>query len=448
MNPLLRSVYSGITRLAQKLAERAGESELADSSLAPRSAKAQSSKLRRALSARRGLLEHWERQSKVSRDPARPLVWLHAPSVGEGLQARPVAQQLRHLRPDIQLAYSWFSPSAERFGRGMGADLCGYLPFDSHEAAERMLDALSPALLVFAKLDVWPVLVERVRARGVPVALISGTIAPASGRRGRLARAVLSDAYRSLSAVGAIDSANAERLEELGVKRDVVSVTGDTRFDQVWLRAQTFSTQLPALAGLANGRLTLIAGSTWPSDEAVLLPVWEQVVRQLPGTRLIIAPHEPTPEHVGAIIKWAKQAGLACELYSSQVDADVIAVDRLGVLGELYGLGSVAFVGGGFHRAGLHSVIEPAAYGLPVMFGPGHQMSREAGLLLAVGGARSGDRAVIEAAALDWLGSQEQRERAGASARNVVISELGATERSVNLLMALLPGVGAQIRRS
>ena len=417
--------------------------------VAARLAPAGDTKLWRSLAARRGLLDRVAIASRAVRSPARPLVWMHAPSVGEGLQARPVAHRLRTLHPEWQLAYTYFSPSAERFAASVGADITDYLPFDGRREADAMLDALQPSALVFVKLDVWPTLVERATARNIPVALLSATVAPRSGRSGALAGLLLRDAYSALQSVGAIDQANANRLLALGVRPDVLEVTGDTRFDQVWARAQGVDRQQPLLQALASARPTLVAGSTWPADEAVLLPAFARTM-QASGEdqarpRLIIAPHEPTAAHLAPITEWARSSGRSvATLAEAESDAaasqsDVIVVDRVGVLGDLYALADMAFVGGGFHAAGLHSVIEPAAFGAPVLFGPGHDMSREAGLLLAAGGARVvRDTGECAAALNAWLFESAGREVAGAAARSFVERELGATERSVRLVQRLV----------
>ena len=417
--------------------------------VAARLAPASDTKLWRSLAARRGLLDRVAIASRAVRSSDRPLVWMHAPSVGEGLQARPVAHRLRALHPEWQLAYTYFSPSAERFAASVGADITDYLPFDGRREADAMLDALQPSALVFVKLDVWPTLVERATARNIPVALLSATVAPRSGRSGALAGLLLRDAYSALQGVGAIDQANADRLLALGVRPDVLEVTGDTRFDQVWARAQGVDRQHPLLQALASARPTLVAGSTWPADEAVLRPAFARTM-QASGEdqarpRLIIAPHEPTATHLAPIREWARSSGLSCAtLAEAEADrtaaaSDVILVDRVGVLGDLYALADMAFVGGGFHAAGLHSVIEPAAFGAPVLFGPGHDMSREAGLLLAAGGARVVRDAGECAVALNaWLFESAARDGAGVAARAVVERELGATERSVRLVQRLL----------
>ena len=225
-------------------------------------------KLRRSLRARRGLLARYAAWGTRGRDLTRPLVWMHAPSVGEGLQARPVVALLRHRRPDAQIAYTFFSPSAERFARSVGADFTDYLPFDTGANARAALDALRPSALVFSKLDVWPLLAETAAARGVALGLVSATLAERSGRRSGAGALLLRDAYRALDAVGAISADDAARLEQLGVNGGRIAVTGDARYDEAAARARTAMDKRDLLAPLESDRPTLVAGSTWPTSRS------------------------------------------------------------------------------------------------------------------------------------------------------------------------------------
>ena len=394
-----------------------------------------------AIHARRGIRERYARWARAHRDTSRPLLWMHAPSVGEGLQARPVLSLLRERHPGTQIAYTFFSPSAEEFSRTLDADFRDYLPFDSGDDVRAALDALQPRALVFSKLDVWPELVRQAHARSVRIGMISAALAATSGRRGVLADLLLRDAYRALDAVGAVDPADADRLVGIGVRPEVVSVTGDTRFDQVWQRAESVDPQARVLATLASERPTLVAGSTWPTDEVPLLDGVSIVRRIWPELRVIIAPHELSDHHLSAIEAQARKYGMSC----ARIDAieahtaDLVVVDRFGILGDLYALAHVAFVGGGFHAAGLHSVLEPAAFGAPVLFGPRHHKSRDAALLLHAGGARvvtSSDD--VRQALETWIRDPEARRAVGTRARNVVERGRGAAERSLSLLERLL----------
>ena len=405
-------------------------------------APASPNKLLRTLRARRGIIDRYVRWAATERRPGRPLLWMHAPSVGEGLQARPVLQLVRAEYPRAQLAYTHFSPSAERFARSLAVDFVDYLPFDTAGDARRALEALSPAALIFAKLDLWPMLVEQAAARGVRLGMISATLAETSGRRSRLARALLTDAYARLELVGAIDQADAARLVALGVRESAVRITGDTRHDQVWERAEAVDRGSPLLMSLASDRPTLVAGSTWATDEEVLLPAFERSRARHPALRMIIAPHEPGEAELRTIERWAATARVSAARLGAPAarTADVIIVDRVGVLGDLYALGHLAYVGGGFHAAGLHSVLEPAAFGIPVLFGPGARGSRDAERLTARGG---GERIASVDSLADrvtrWLADPSSRTEAGTRARAFVADGVGAARTTFELVRALLP---------
>ena len=397
------------------------------------------SKFRRGVSARRGIVERYRRWSATSRDPARPLLWVHAPSVGEGLQALPIIELVRARRPDVQIAYTFYSPSAERFARSLRVDFADYLPFDTFDDADAIVAALRPSALVFSKLDIWPALTERAEAAQVPVGVISATLAESSGRRGAFARALLADAYHSIERVGAIDEQDAMHFREQGIPPDRIRVTGDTRYDQVWTRSQLPSSDL--IQSLRSSRPTLVAGSTWPTDETHLFAAWIKVRDKIPDARLIIAPHEVSDAHNRSIERWARGNHLRLARIDAgdAADVDVAIVDRYGILGDLYALADVAYVGGGFHSAGLHSVLEPASFGAPVLFGPRNDKSRDAAKLIEAGGGACVTAVTdLSLRLAEWLGSVPSRDAAGGAARAVVQNGVGAAERSFALVTALL----------
>jgi 3-deoxy-D-manno-octulosonic-acid transferase len=426
VDAVLRLGYDAAGNLARMLA-----------ALAP----ASDTKLLRALRARRGIRARYATWARGNRTPGRALLWMHAPSVGEGLQARPVLQLARRERTDLQLAYTFFSPSAAAFARGLDVDFADYLPFDTAGDGEAALDALTPRALVFSKLDVWPNLARIAAERGVRLGLVSATLAEGSSRRRGMAARLLSHAYARLDAVGAIDARDAERLVDLGVRRERIQVTGDTRYDQVWARVRGVDRAAGLVAMLTSDRPTLVAGSTWPADERPLLAAWLRVRAAVPEARLVIAPHEPTESHLTPIERWAAEG----HVRSARLDgddapnADVVIVDRVGVLGDLYALATVAYVGGGFHAAGLHSVLEPAAFGVPVVFGPRYANSRDAELLIvAGGGASAATESGLESQLRTWLTDDSARQHAGHAAGALVERGLGAAERSWSLVATLL----------
>jgi 3-deoxy-D-manno-octulosonic-acid transferase len=429
MHPALRLAYSTTTNSVQAVTELLGRyGERADG--------ADQAKWLRAVRERRGLLARYTAWGAAHRSRDRPLLWIHAPSVGEGLQARPILERVRANRPELQVAFTFYSPSARSFANALRptlVDFTDYLPFDTVAGADAALDALAPTALIFSKLDVWPVLVARAADRRVRLGLISATLAQSSSRLGPIARAFLRDAYAHLDAVGAIAPEDATRLATLGVRPSTITVTGDTRYDQVWARAHAGHPQ----RRFPNQRV-LVAGSTWPSDESVLLDAWRNTEHR---PKLVVAPHEPTPVHLAAIERWAAHAGIpSARLDTPGADqAEIVIVDRVGVLGDLYGSADIAYVGGAFHAAGLHSTLEPAAFGVPVLFGPRYQASPDAERLIAAGAAHGvADRVELTRWLERWATDDAARGAAGQRAVDVVRQGLGAADRSFALIDRLL----------
>lgn len=405
-------------------------------------------KLARGLEARRGLVERLAAWGRAHRDARRPLVWVHAPSVGEGLQAKPVLEALRAERPEWQLAYTFFSPSAERLARALPVDVVDYVPLDRPRDVAAVLEALRPAALVFSKLDVWPELTLAAARRGVKLGLISATVSPQSSRLRWPARQWAHPAYRALDRVGAIGEEDGHRLERLGVRREAIQITGDTSYDSVVERAERFDGTTEPFARLTAqaAAFTIVAGSTWPADEEVVLPAFADLLVQIPKARLILAPHEPHPDHLAGIAQRARQLKLPRPVRLSQLEhaapSPLIVVDRVGVLADLYAVGNVAFVGGGFHRAGLHSVLEPAVYGLPMTVGPHWEMRRDATILIQRGGAvalPAAGRRALHAQWLVWHHNAEARRKAGDAAKQMVREGRGAAERTTALVRDLVP---------
>jgi 3-deoxy-D-manno-octulosonic-acid transferase len=406
-----------------------------------------SAKLASGHRGRTGAVERLTAWAAAHRDLTRPLVWVHAPSVGEGLQAIAVLHRLRNRHPEWQVVYTHFSPSAERLARTAPADVADFLPYDLPGPVDSLLDALKPAALVFGKLDVWPELATRAATRGAAVCIIAATVSPVSGRIRWPARALTRAGYAVVRAAGAISAEDGQRLARLGVPPERIGVLGDPRFDSVSEIVAGVAPDDPLLRW-GHGAPTLVAGSTWPFDEAVLLEAFAGIHRRHPEARLIVAPHEPTEDHLARIERIARRHGAPPPVRMARATGPVpfLLVDRVGVLARLYGAGTMAYVGGGFGRAGLHSVLEPAAWGLPVTFGPWWSNSREAGLLLEAGGAAAlpprshGAGARLASLWADWIADDDARRRAGEAAAQVVRDGTGAADRQAGLVERLVGG--------
>lgn len=403
------------------------------------------SKLARGVRARREAAGHLIEWAGAERNRARPLVWFHAPSVGEGLQARVVLETLLGAREDLQSVFTFFSPSAEGLARRMPADVTGYLPWDLPGELAPVLDALAPDLLVFTKTEVWPLLSREAARRDVPMALVAGTLPASAGRLRWPARAFLRPAFGRLARVGAIAEEDGRRFGRLGVPARRVHVTGDPGIDSAWRRAREADSGAPHLRPFReDSRPTVVAGSTWGPDEDVLLPALDEVRADVPAVRLVVAPHEPTDTHVSSLLAELRrrdwEAAPLSEVTAGAAAGDAVVVDSVGVLAELYTVGTVAYVGGGFHDEGLHSVLEPAAAGLPVTFGLRRANSRAAADLLAREGAREVSSAGGLAAVLRaWLTDERDLKRTSGAALAYIEEHRGAAARTVTLLQELLP---------
>lgn len=425
-----------------------------------------SPELGRAAAERRGVVARL-RDWPAGREDGRPTVWLHGASAGELAGAAPVVDELRRRR-DARLLVTYFSPSAEPVLPRLAPDHADVLPLDTPREVRRALTAVRPDALLFAKGDLWPNLTREADRLGVPLGLLNGTVRRGSSRLRPFARWLLRPAYGRLSRAGAVSADHADRLRRLGVPEGALAITGDAAFDWALRRVRRAGEDPDSPARrLERLRprpgLRLVAGSTWREDEEALLRALADLGRtgrppggtgDAPPVHLVLVPHEPDAGALEAIRRRCREAfGTEPELWSEAADgargaggaerADdrgapvPLVVDEVGILAELYAAADLAFVGGGYGDAGLHSVVEPAAAGIPVLFGP-RSTRREARELAARGGGRAVEAAGL-GAALDRLRRDpELRRRAGRAAGAYVESMAGAAAAGADLVLELL----------
>lgn len=430
-------------------------------------------------------------------------LWVHAASAGEILQAQALLRALRAARPAAPLLLTYTSPSAafalERF---QGADLVFPLPLDTPGNVRRWLDALKPAALALVDAEVWPNLLVECARRGIPRALVSARLAAGAGRLRRLARGFYRELYDLLDLVGCVDWSSAIRFEGEGARPAALRVTGDLRVDETLRRSEGVprASELP-LPGILP---FVAAGSTWPDDEAVLLPALERLRDHGVFLSLVIAPHETSESRLAELERALYAAGftagrlsavrapadllpgrsgpaerpagevepvagrpsaprrragrgqiarlgrLQLELLEPAEEAqaellDAVIVDRLGLLYRLYAGAAAAYVGGAF-RGALHNVMEPAAFGVPVVTGPRIRKSWVAGEMLRAGGLFPIADVPAAVAVLEHLLAGEPGARAGERARSLLLTHSGAAERTLRALeeVGWLPQSGTE----
>lgn len=370
-----------------------------------------------------------------------PRVVVHAASVGETLMAMPLLTALADngLRPVL----SYTSVSVERNRpKNIRAEIILPAPFDAPGPVREWLDAVSPAAVVFSTYDVWPGFAFECARRGLPMAMVNAQLPAGSGRLKFPARLFYRSLYGTLDAVGAVSPDDAERIIRL-IPADRVRVTGNCRFDQTIARCRAVTDDDADLALIPAGGEVLVGGSVWPEDLERLLPGLGRLMQERPGLRAVLAPHEINEAHVSEPEKFFQDLGIATVRWSAlkqgAAPERVVIVDALGVLYKLYRRGTVAYVGGSF-RQGIHSVMEPAGMGLPVLMGPRHANSPEALEMKAAGGAvAAADGLELEAALRKWIDDGPARDEAAAAAWSVVEHNAGATDRTLDLIRPLLP---------
>jgi 3-deoxy-D-manno-octulosonic-acid transferase len=313
-------------------------------------------------------------------------IWFHFASLGEFEQGRPVLEALREKYPDNKIVITFFSPSGYEVRKNTPlADAVYYLPLDTRHNAREFIGAIQPKMAVFTKYEFWYHFLHEAKQRAIPVYMVSSIFRPGQvffKWYGSLPRKILG----FVSWFFVQDERSKQLLAKIGLNNATVS--GDTRFDRVWVNAQQ-PKSIPGLAEFKNSHKVFIAGSTWPEDEKLLAAL----VIAYPELKFIIAPHEISEDKISNLLN-ILPAGMAIRYSqftahpdsytdSPHVDCRVLVIDNIGMLSSLYQYGDVAYIGGGF-GGGIHNTLEAAAFGLPVIFGPNYTKFIEANELITL----------------------------------------------------------------
>jgi 3-deoxy-D-manno-octulosonic-acid transferase len=374
--------------------------------------------------------------------PAGPRVWLHGASAGDVLGLVPIVRELKALRPDARVIISAITDSGASMAlqklKGL-ADLVTFLPYDLPGACRRTLAALRPDVLVVEYTELWPQLIDSAARAGVKLALTNGRLRPRNVPRYRLLFKLVGNLLALFDVLMMRAEDEAERALALGAPRDIVHVTGNTKFDA--LAVSVPSEPDPALRealGLSGERLW-VCGSTHEGEEGPLLRVFAALRREHPDLRLLLAPRYI--ERAGRVLSLARSMGLSARLRSEPGGPEpVLILDTIGELVRAYQLATMVFVGGSFGRRGGQNILEPAACGKPVLFGPRMENFQDSvQVLVGRGGLQVKDPVALLQLMRDLLARPDEIAKLGELAKEAVSSVRGASARDARLIADLLP---------
>jgi 3-deoxy-D-manno-octulosonic-acid transferase len=394
--------------------------------------------------------EWGERLGRVLPTASAGGVWVHGASVGEARIVGELASGLRTARPGLPVAVSAYTTAGrEQLPGPPSVDSAFFVPLDFPGFAMQVLRALQPSALVLVETELWPNLLQQAHSASVPVVILNGRLSPRRMSRYRRLSALYRPLLARVARVGAQSSEDAARWIDLGAPADGVIVTGNVKYDLA--SPEVDEATLRQRLRLSAERPVLVAGSTAPGEEGQVLEAFQAVRREHADLLLVLAPrHVERADEAAALVR---EHGLRCRRYSADDgggEAPVLLLDTVGDLAALYRLARVAFVGGSLVPVGGHNVLEPAAVGVPVLFGPHTEHFREpAEALERAGGAlRVTDAAGLARAVDRLVRDPARRDEMGDRARRVVEVNRGALARSVGLLLEVLDRPGAPTART
>jgi 3-deoxy-D-manno-octulosonic-acid transferase len=385
-------------------------------------------------------------------------IWIHAVSVGEALTARALAADLKERYPRLRLYLSTTTIAGQHVARRslQHVDAVFYFPFDWAFIVRRTLNIVRPRLFVMMETEIWPNLLRLCRARGVRTVLINGRISSRSYPRYRLIRPFFRRVLADVDRFCMQSDESARRIVELGADQPKVTVTGSLKFD---------SLEMPAVVShgkprervlrffrLSPNRIVLVAGSTVRGEEPAVLKAFSRLKGASPSALAILAPRQP--ERFGEVERLAREAGFVTARRSdlpidTEPRADVVVLDTIGELAQLYQVATVVFVGGSLVDHGGHNILEPAVFGKPILFGPHMQNFKE--IVDAFVGndaaVQVGSERELEQAMVSLATDPVRRAKLGAAARALVEANRGAKDKTLAVIADLLPPSGSGVVR-
>ena len=380
--------------------------------------------------------------------PGHPRIWLHGASAGDLLALAPMIQRLRTRYPAAKVIVSTMTNTGRIMARERltsHIDAVVYAPWDLFGATRRAIKSIRPDLLVLEYTEIWPNLISAAHRAGTRIALTNGRFSERHLSRYRTFFSLIGNPLRDIDLFLMREEAEAARVRSLGADEARVRVTGNTKFDALVPLAQTVEdAALRNALGIPRSARVWIAGSTHEGEEETLFAVYRRLIDEAPDLMMVVAPRYV--DRAERVAQLAREAGLHVALRSKgNVDqAPVVILDSIGELARAYRLASIVFVGGSFTTRGGQNILEPAAQGKPVLFGPHmDNFADSVKVLVGRGGIQVNDAEHLVRVMTELLHRPESVESLGLLASNAVRQISGASDRNVEALAALLPTVPA-----
>jgi len=321
-------------------------------------------------------------------DRKKKMIWFHSSSMGEFEQAKPIIEKIK-AEQDINVIVTFFSPSGYNNSlKYTNADIISYFPYDTPFLTMRFLNLVQPDIAVFMRYDIWPNMIWNLKEKNIPCLLVDATMRKNTARKWIVVKSFHRSLYSSITQILAVSNNDMENFKEFRIGQDKIKSVGDTRFDRVYQKSLQAKEKKLFKENFFAGKKVFVFGSSWESDEEVVLPAMLKLMKYDREVVSIIAPHEPTVEHLEQLEHTlsGKMDYIRFSLLNDYKNERIIIIDSIGVLLTLYSYADLVYVGGSF-KQGIHNVLEPAVYGVPVLFGPKHENSQEAITLKLIGGA-------------------------------------------------------------
>jgi 3-deoxy-D-manno-octulosonic-acid transferase len=382
-------------------------------------------------------------------------IWIHAVSVGEALTARALAADLKRRYPRLRLYLSTTTMAGQQVAKANlrpFVDGVFYFPFDWMFTIRRTLSLVRPRLFVMMETEIWPNLLRACRKRGIRTAVVNGRISARSYPRYKLIRPFFRRVLADVDRFCMQSEESAQRLKDLGADPRRVTVTGSLKFDSLELPAPTAHVKprdrVLRFFRVSSHRTVVVAGSTMRGEEAAVLQAFRRIKATQTHAMAIIAPRQP--ERFGEVERLSREAGFVTIRRSelpidTEPRADVVVLDTIGELAQLYQLATVVFVGGSLADHGGHNILEPAIFGKPIVFGPHMQNFREIAEAFVMNDAaiQVYTERELDGAILSLARDPVQRARLGAAARALVEANRGAKGKTLAVLGEILPPAGS-----